>query len=93
VDDSLYYAEEMMPINRNGDLCCHKAVKQLLLCGIKAGCAMTVRNRFLKFTKNNRQFDARLPRMHKLPIFFNLKHNEKQKIQQYCKEHLHELSI
>ncbi len=35
----------------------------------------------------------RIPEKHKLPMFLDLNRDEKEKIQQYAKEHLHELSI
>ncbi len=35
----------------NWDRCCQKAVKHLLLCGMKAGCSRSVRN----YTSNSRE--------------------------------------
>jgi hypothetical protein len=90
---SLYYAKEMIPISRNWDRCCQEAVKHLLLCGIKAGCSRSVRNWHLEFTRKNRKFEMRVPEKHKLPMFLDLNRYEKEKLQQYTKEHLHELSI
>jgi hypothetical protein len=90
---SLYYAKEMMPISQNWDRCCQEAVKHLLLCGIKAGCSRSVRNWYLEFTRKNRKFEMRIAQKHKLPMFLDLNRDEKEKIQQYAKEHLHELSI
>jgi hypothetical protein len=65
----------------------------MLLCGVKAGCARTVRNWYLDFGKKKRKFDMSLPRKHKLHMFLDLNAEEKQKIQQYSKKHLHELSV
>ncbi len=52
-----------------------------------------MRNWYLEFTKKNRKFEMRIPEKHKLPMFLDLNRDEKEKLQQYAKEHLHELSI
>jgi hypothetical protein len=82
-----------MPISQNWDMCCVKTMQHMLLCGVKAGYARTVRNWYLDFGKKKRKFDMSLPRKHKLPMFLDLNAEAKQKIQQYSKEHLHELSV
>ncbi len=43
----------------------------MLLCGVKAGCARTIRNWYLDFGKKKRKFDMSLPRKHKLPMFLD----------------------
>jgi len=82
----------MKPIS-HWDMCCEKAVQHMLLCGVKTGCARTVRNWYLDFGKKKRKFDMSLPRKHKLPMFLDFNAEEKQKKQQFSKEHLHELSV
>jgi hypothetical protein len=60
----------------------------MLLCGVEAGCARTVRNWYLE-----RKFDISLPRKHKLPMLLDLNAEEKHMLHQYSKEHLHQLSV
>jgi hypothetical protein len=74
---SLYYAKEMMPINQNWDRCCQKAVKHLLLCGIKARCSRSARNWYLEFKRE--KIEMRIPEKHKLLMFLDLNRDKKEK--------------
>jgi len=65
---SLYYAREMIIISHNWDICCRKAVQQMLLVGVETGC---IRNWLLEIWKKNRKFDMRLPKKHRLPMLLD----------------------
>jgi hypothetical protein len=91
---ALAHAKNMMPLHQNWDHCCQKACEHLLLCGITTcGRSRCVRNWYTEFVKHKRSFPVRLPLKHKLPMFLDLNFEEKQKLENYCKEHLHELTV
>ena len=91
---ALLVAKEKMESTKNWNSCCEEAVIAATRLGIKAGThSRTVRNWYQNFRIQRKITVLVLPGKHNLPPFLQQNKDIATSIQQYAREHLHELSV